>query len=119
MAYKAQGRDRHMAAGEPPGVEMFGVLMLVLSTMNATGYKDVYLQKGRKKKPFQAKIYRPLRKDWINLGKFSGAQEAAVAVARQRLEGIEDCPSPDKSRAESSVLPRPALVLHPLNRSSH
>lgn len=111
MAYKAQGRDRHMAAGEPPGVEMFGVLMLVLSTMNATGYKDVYLQKGRKKKPFQAKIYRPLRKDWINLGKFSGAQEAAVAVARQRLEGIEDCPSPDKSRAESSVLPRPALVL--------
>ena len=45
-----------MAAGEPPGVEMSGVLMLVLSTMNATGYKDVYLQKGRNKKPFQAKI---------------------------------------------------------------
>lgn len=102
-----------MAAGEPPGVEMFGVLMLVLSTMNATGYKDVYLQKGRKKKPFQAKIYRPLRKDWINLGKFSGAQEAAVAVARQRLEGIEDCPSPDKSRAESKK--RKLLAATPVN----
>jgi hypothetical protein len=97
-------------AGEPPRVEMFGVLELVLSSSNATGYKDVYMQKGRKRKPYQAKIYRPLRKDFINLGKFATAHEAAVAVAQARLDGIEDYPSPDKSRAESSALPRPALV---------
>ena len=51
-------------AGEPPCVEMFGVLELVLSSSNAIGYKDVYKQKGRKKRPFQAKIYRTLRKDF-------------------------------------------------------
>jgi hypothetical protein len=96
-------------AGEPPCVEMFGVLELVLSSSNATGYKDVYKQKGRKKRPFQAKIYRTLRKDFINLGKFATAHTAAVAVAQARLDGIEDLPSPDKSRAESSTLPRPAL----------
>ena len=57
--------DPAAEAGEPPGVEMFGVLELKLSTANATGYSDVYPLKGRKKKPFQAKIYRPWRKDFI------------------------------------------------------
>ena len=94
-------------AGEPLGVEMFGVLVLVLSTTNITGYKDVYLQKNRKKHPYQAKIYRHWRKDFINIGKFASAHEAAVAVARQRLEGIEDFPSPDKSRTEKSACPAP------------
>lgn len=98
-------------AGEPPGLEMFGTLELVLSSTNATGYKDVYLQRNRKKHPYQAKIYRPWRKDFINLGKFAKAHEAAVEVAMQRLEGIDDFPSPDKSRAENSTLPCPALVL--------
>ena len=101
-------------AGEPADVEMFGVLELALSTANATGYKDVYVQKGRKKKPYQAKIYRPWRKDLIHLGNFATAHAAAVAVAQQRWEGIEDCPSPDKSRAESSALLRHTLVLHSL-----
>ena len=96
-------------AGEPPGVEMFGVPELVLSSSNGTGYKDVYFQKGRKRKPFQAKTYRPWRKDFINVGKFASAHEAAVAVARQRLEGIEDFPSPDKSRTESSACAAPPL----------
>ena len=98
-------------AGEPPRVEMFGVLELKLSSSNTTGYSDVYPLKGRKRKPFQAKIYRPWRKDFINLGTFANAHAAAVAVATQRLEGIADCPSPDKSRAENSTLPRPASVL--------
>ena len=34
-----------------------------------------------------------------------------MAVARKRLEGIEDHPSPDKSRAESSTMPRFAFDL--------
>ena len=101
--------DTLVEAGEPPGVEMFGVLELVLSSANSTGYKDVYMQKGRKRLPFQAKIYRPWRKDFINLGKFATAHEAAVAVARARFDGIEDIPSPDKTRAENSTLPRPAF----------
>ena len=92
-------------AGEPPRVEMFGVLELKLSSSNTTGYSDVYPLKGRKRKPFQAKIYRPWRKDFINLGTFANAHAAAVAVATQRLEGIEDCPSPDKSRAEQYAAP--------------
>jgi hypothetical protein len=96
-------------AGEPPRVEMFGVLELVLRSSNATGYKDVYVQKGRIELPFQAKIYRPWRKDFINLGKFAKAHEAAVAVARARLDGIEDFPSPDKTRAKNSASPRPAI----------
>ena len=98
-------------AGEPPRVEMFGVLELVLSSSNATGYKDVYKQKGRKKRPFQAKIYRPWCNDFINIGKFTTAHEAAVAVAQARFDGIEDYPSPDKSRAENSTLPCPASYL--------
>ena len=98
-------------AGEPPCVEMFGVLELVLSSSNATGYKDVYKQKGRKKRPFQAKIYRPWCNDFINIGKFTTAHEAAVAVAQARFDGIEDYPSPDKSRAENSTLPCPASYL--------
>ena len=50
--------DSPIEAGEPPDVEMFGVLELRLSSSNSTGYCDVYPLKGRKKKPFQAKIYR-------------------------------------------------------------
>ena len=72
-------------AGEPPAVEMFGVLELELSSSNATGYMDVYQLKGRKKRPFQAKIYRPWRKDFINLGTFATAHEAAVAVAQAAI----------------------------------
>ena len=87
------------------------MLELRLSSGNSTGYCDVYPLKDRKKKPFQAKIYRPWRKDLITLGTFASAHEAAVAVAQQRLEGIEDFPSPDKSRAENSTLPRPASYL--------
>ena len=97
--------DTPVEAGEPPDVEMFGVLELVLSKSNATGYKDVYVQKGRRKLPFQAKIYRPWRKDFVNLGKFANAHQAAVAIARARLDGIEDFPSPDKTRAENSASP--------------
>ena len=100
-----------LEAGEPADVETFGVLELRLSSGNSTGYCDVYPLKDRKKKPFQAKIYRPWRKDFITIGTFASAHEAAVAVAQQRLEGIEDFPSPDKSRAENSTLPRPASYL--------
>jgi hypothetical protein len=107
--------DPAVEAGEPPGVEMFGTLELKLSTANATGYSDVYKLKNRKKKPYQAKIYRPWRKDHITIGTFASAHEAAVAVARQRLDGIEDCPSPDKSRTNNSALPRPAFDLQTLS----
>ena len=103
--------DTLIEAGEPPGVEMFGALELRLNSSNSSGYCDVYPLKGRKKNPWQAKIYRPWRKDFINLGTFASAHAAAVAVAQQRLEGIEDCPSPDKKRAENSMLPRPASYL--------
>lgn len=52
-------------------VERFGTLELVLSKSNHTGlYKDVYHLKDKKKKPFQAKIWRPETKDHINLGTF-------------------------------------------------
>jgi hypothetical protein len=101
-------------AGEPPRVEMFGVLELVRSSTKSTKYKDIYVQKGRKEKLFQAKIWRPWRKDHINLGKFATSHEAAVAVATQRLEGIDDFPSPDKSRAENSALPAPPLTAQSL-----
>ena len=40
--------DTLIEAGEPPGVEMFGVLELRLSSSNSTGYCDVYPLKGRK-----------------------------------------------------------------------
>ena len=102
--------DTPVEAGEPPDVEMFGVLELVLSKSNATSYKDVYVQKGRRKLPFQAKIYRPWRKDFVNLGKFANAHQAAVAIARARLDGIEDFPSPDKTRAENSASPALPVV---------
>ena len=89
--------DTPIEAGEPPGVEMFGTLELKLSTANATGYSDVYKLKNRKKKPYQAKIWRPWRKDHINVGNFANAHAAAVAVAVQRAEGIDDFPSLDRS----------------------
>ena len=50
-------------AGEP--VELFGTLELVLSEANSTKYKDVFFLKNRKKKPYQAKIWRPETKDHI------------------------------------------------------
>ena len=43
-------------AGEPLGVEMFGMLELQLNSSNTSGYCDVYPLKDRKKKPWQAKI---------------------------------------------------------------
>ena len=96
-------------AGEPPHVEMFGVLELKLSSSNATGYKDVYKRKHLKKKPYQGLIWRPWRKDHINVGNFATAHAAAVAVAVQRAEGIDDLPSPDRTRAENSTLPHPTF----------
>ena len=56
--------DNVNEAGEP--VELFGTLELVLSEDNSTGYKDVFYLKDRKKKPYQAKIWRPDTKDHIN-----------------------------------------------------
>ena len=93
--------DNVNEAGEP--VELFGTLELVLSEDNSTGYKDVFYLKDRKKKPYQAKIWRPDTKDHINLGTFRGKHEAAVAVAQFRRDGREDQPSPDKRRAEKST----------------
>ena len=55
MAYVG---DTPIEAGEPPAVEMFGVLEILLSTDSASGYKDVDKLKGRKKIPFQASTYR-------------------------------------------------------------
>ena len=72
-------------AGEP--VELFGTLELVLSEANSTKYKDVFFLKNRKKKPYQAKIWRPETKDHINLGTFRKAHEAAIAVAQYRRDG--------------------------------
>ena len=92
-------------AGEP--VELFGTLELVLSEANSTKYKDVFFLKNRKKKPYQAKIWRPETKDHINLGTFCKAHEAAIAVAQYRRNGREDQPSPDKSRAEKVRALRP------------
>ena len=46
-------------------VERFGALELVLSETSSTGYKDTFFLKGRKKKPYQAKIWRPEHKDHI------------------------------------------------------
>ena len=82
----------------------------MLSEANSTKYKDVFFLKNRKKKPYQAKIWRPETKDHINLGTFCKAHEAAIAVAQYRRNGREDQPSPDKSRAEKSTrsAPRPA-----------
>ena len=73
-------------------------------------YKDVFFLKHRKKKQWQAKVWRPWAKDHINLGCLSEPQEAAVAVAVARAEGLRCQQSPDKSRAEKSVrLPRPPI----------
>ena len=101
-------------------VERFGALELVLSEANSTGYKDTFFLKGRKKNPYQAKIWRPESKDHINLGTFPNAHAAAVEVAQYRRYGREHQRSPDKSRAESSTPspPRPTatnpLPLHSL-----
>ena len=100
-------------------VELFGALELVLSETNFTGYKDTFFLKGRKKKPYQAKIWRPERKDHINLGTFPSAHAAAVEVAQYRRYGREHQRSPDKSRAESSTPPPtrlPATFPLPLTR---
>ena len=96
-------------AGEPQEFEEFGVHKLLLSSDNISGYKDVHFLKNRKKKPWQAKVWRPWAKDHINLGCFAKPQEAAVAVAVARAEGLRSQQSPNKSRAENSALPRPAI----------
>ena len=55
-------------AGEPQEFEEFGVHKLLLSSDNISGYKDVHFLKNRKKRPWQAKVWRPWAKDHINLG---------------------------------------------------
>ena len=81
-----------------PGVEIFGIHELVLNTSNKSGYKDVYpLQ--RKKRPWQAKVWDAARQSHVSLGSFGTPREAAVAVATARTTGLENLPSPDKSRA--------------------
>ena len=86
-------------AGEPQEFEEFGVHQLLLSSANISGYKDVYFLKHRKKKRWQAKVWRPWAKDHLNLGCFEEPREAAVAVAVARAEGLRCQQSPDKSRA--------------------
>lgn len=95
-------------AGELPEFEEFGVHKLFLSD-NRSGYKDVFFLKNRKKRPWQAKVWRPWAKDHINLGCFAAPQEAAIVVAVARAEGLERQLSPDKSRTENSALPRPPI----------
>ena len=88
-------------------VERFGALELVLSETSSTGYKDTFFLKGRKKKPYQAKIWRPEHKDHINLGTFASAHAAAVEVAQYRRYGREHQKA--QTRAALKVrLPRPA-----------
>jgi len=96
-------------------VERFGTLELVLSETSSTGYKDTFFLKGRKKKPYQAKIWRPEHKDHINLGTFASAHAAAVEVAQYRRYGREHQKSPDKSRAESTPPPPRLTATNPLS----
>ena len=80
------------------GIEIFGNLELILNASNKSGYKDVYpLQ--RKKRPWQAKGWDAARQSHVSLGSFGTPREAAVAVATARTTGLENLPSPDKSRA--------------------
>ena len=80
------------------GIEIFGNLELILNASNKSGYKDVYpLQ--RKKRPWQAKVWDAARQSHVSLGSFGTPREAAVAVATARTAGLENLPSPDKSRA--------------------
>ena len=81
------------------GIEKFGIHELMLNAKNKSGYKDVYPVQ-RKKRPWQAKVWDESRKTHVCLGSFATPQEAAVAVATARAGGIENLPSPDKSRAE-------------------
>lgn len=81
-----------------PGAETFGVHTLELQPTNKSGYKEVYPVQ-RKKRPWQAKVWDESRKTHLCLGTFATPREAAVAVAVARSGGIENLPSPDKSRA--------------------
>jgi hypothetical protein len=91
-----------------PGVETFGVHELVLNLENKSGYKDVY-GVPRKKRPWQAKVWDESRGTHICLGSFATEREAAVAVAVARAGGIENLPSPDKSRASRGSGGAPAI----------
>jgi hypothetical protein len=87
-----------VAPGKRRCVEIFGVHELVLKPNTKSGYKDVYPVK-RKKHPWQAKVWDAARQSLVGLGSFATPQEAAVAVATARVSGLENLPSPDKSRA--------------------
>ena len=102
-------QDAPCEADELPEYEEFGVHKLLFSSDNKSGYRDVYFLKHRKKKPWQAKVWRPWAKDHLSLGCFRTPREAAVAVAVARAEGLERQTSPNKSRAENSTLPRPPI----------
>ena len=91
---------------------------LLLSSSNISGYRDVHFLKNRKEKPWQAKVWRPWARDHISLGCFRRKQEAAVAVAVARAEGLEGQQSPDKSRAENSACPTATLSSLTFCRSS-
>ena len=89
-------------------VERFGALELVLSETSSTGYKDTFFLKGRKKKPYQAKIWRPEHKDHINLGTFASAHAAAVEVAQYRRYVVASIKKTQTRAALKVRLPRPA-----------
>ena len=91
---------------------------LLLSSSNISGYRDVHFLKNRKEKLWQAKVWRPWARDHISLGCFRRKQEAAVAVAVARAEGLEGQQSPDKSRAENSACPTATLSSLTFCRSS-
>jgi hypothetical protein len=86
---------------------------LTLQPKNKSGYKDVY-PVHRKKRPWQAKVWDESRRTHVSLGSFATEQEAAVAVAVARADGIENLPSPDKSRAARGSGGAPAICVPPL-----
>lgn len=88
-------------------VERFGVHELVRSKNKST-YKDVQFVQ-RKKRPWQAKVWDESRGSHICLGSFATPRDAAVAVAVARAGGIENLPSPDKSRAARGSVGAPTF----------
>ena len=100
--------DSSIEAGEPPEYEEFGVHKLLLSSSNLSGYRDVQFLKNRKKKPWQAKVWRPWARDHISLS------VAFAASRRRRLQ----LPSLEPrvwrgSRAQTSAGPRTVRALPP------